>query len=89
MFEVTGSPVILESLHFGFTKSEKSSELEELIKAINVKHVRISDHHKIDMCFGYIVVTLPNPSIDYDKYVFARTTYIKELTETVKPFKEN
>lgn len=88
MFEVTGSPVILESLHFGFTKSEKASELEQLIKAINVEGVKVSDHHKIDMCFGYVVITLPNPTIDCDKYVYARTTYIKELTETVKPFKE-
>lgn len=89
MFEVTGSPVILESLHFGFTKGDRSSELEDLIKAITVEGVGVSDHHKIDMCFGYVIVTLPNPALDYDKYVCARTTYIKELTETVKPFKEN
>lgn len=58
MFEVTGSPVILESLYFGFTKSEKSSELEDLIKAISVEGVKVSDHHKIDMCFGYAVVNV-------------------------------
>lgn len=89
MFEVTGSPVIVESLHFGFTKSEKASELEQLIKSIKVKYVGVSDHHKIDMCFGYVVVTLPNPSIDYDKYKFFRTEYIKELTKVVEPFKGN
>lgn len=87
MFEVTSSPSILESFNFGFTEGKKSSELENLIKNIKVDKVKHSNY-PIDMAFGYVVMSLPNPCEDFNLYKECRESFIAELTKVVQPYKE-
>ena len=74
--EVTGSKLIQESFHFGFTKCENTSKLENKLKGVDVEGCKFVS---VDMAFGYIVFALPSPSIDLSQYQKARTALISAV----------
>lgn len=80
MVDVTGSPKIQESLHFGFTNCDLAEELR-----CNLKNLGSYGYHivSIDLAFGYIVLTLPNPAIDFNEYKKQRDFVVSKIKEIV------
>lgn len=82
--DVKPSPVIKESLSFGFTSCEKSKVLKSTIESISVAGHTNVGVCEIDMVFGFAVVTLPNPAIDLDTYISVRNTVVKIIKTMVE-----
>lgn len=80
--EINGSPKIQESLHFGFTDTNKVREVEKGI----YDQLKISDVYvvSLDMVFGYVVVTLPNPAIDFKAYESKRLEAVGALLKVLE-----
>lgn len=74
------SPVIKEAFTFEST-AQGSLVLERRIKAINVDGVKVD---QVDVLFGIIHVTLPNPAVFTTRYNMSRTMLFSELTAIIE-----
>lgn len=82
MREISGSPKIQESLHFGFTDTNKTRKVERDIKEqLKITGINIIS---LDMVFGYVVVTLPNPAIDFKAYESKRSEVVGMLLKVLE-----
>ena len=83
MVDVTGGPKIQESLHFGFVNCDRAEYLEEL--RCKLKNLESYGYYvvSIDLAFGYIVLTLPNPAIDFCEYKKQRDFVVSKIKEIV------
>lgn len=79
--EVTTSPSIKEQFVFGFTDGEKAWKLRENLEAIDIKGCRVLF---IDMVFGHICMTLPNPAISLSVYQQTREKIVKTIKRLVE-----
>ena len=81
MVDVTGSQKIQESLHFGFTNADKTENLRR-----NLKNLESYGYYivSIDLAFGYIVLTLPNPARDFNEYKKQRDFVILKIKEILE-----
>lgn len=82
--DVKPSPIIKESLAFGFTDCRKSESLKLALKTITVDgHTRVGICD-LDMVFGFAIVTLPNPAIDLDVYISVRNAVVQSIKSMVE-----
>lgn len=80
MVDVTGSPKIQESLHFGFTNCDRSEKLRGELKNLESYGYHIVS---IDLAFGYIVLALPNPAMDFNEYKKQRDFVVSKIKDIV------
>jgi len=74
------SPKILEQIGFGFTDTNLKTKIKNAIEGISVDGVTLTH---LDMIFGLVQISLPNPSVDYCEYNKARTNFVKELEKVL------
>lgn len=80
MIKVTGSPKINESLHFGYTKDKNAESLKNKLLDLSKSGFRVIS---VDVVFGFIVVGLSNPALDFDKYTSERKDVINAIESIV------
>ena len=85
MIDVTCSSKIQESLHFGFTNCDRAEDLRCKLKNIESYGYYVVS---IDLAFGYIVLTLPNPAIDFCEYKKQRDFVVLKIKEIVSDIGE-
>lgn len=78
--KIEPSPKILEQLKFGFTDSNLVDKIKGGIEGISVDGVELIN---LDMVFGLVQVSLPNPSVNYWEYFKARVSFTKELKKVL------
>lgn len=76
MIKVTGSPKIQERFSFGFTDDKHAKELEIKLNELSAFNFKILD---IDVVFGYVTTTLPNPAINSEEYKIQRGIFVEKI----------